>query len=117
MKKVEVLLNTIDDKEEDVCRICYKDKYLRRCIDSTSCSKCEFFNAKNVLEYLNKFHYPLVTLTLFETEILKSYNEENAKFSENKVLMILKENGYYKEIEPEMTIKEILENTLIKTPW
>ena len=30
--------------------------------------------------------------------------------------MILKENGYYKEIEPEMTIKEILENTLIKTP-
>ena len=116
MKKVEVLLNNIDDTEEDVCKICYKDKYLKKCPILTPCKECEFSSAKNVLEYLNKFHYPLVTLTLFEIEILKSYDEENAKFSENKVLMILKENGYYKEIEPEMTIKEILENTLIKTP-
>lgn len=85
----------------------------KRC-DRTSCSNCDFNKdwSKNCLEMAREwieqqYINPTYELTKFENDLLQSYPSKY-KFKDIPVLDRMKEKGYFKGVDEDATIKDIL---------
>lgn len=89
-------------------KLCYK----------TNCNNCDFkINQegcrKKVKEWLNQpYKKPTYKLTQFEFDLINTYIycDENCKFKECKQLKKLKDKGYFKDIDKNAKITDILAN-------
>lgn len=111
----------------------YKDDIIEFCVDdlaiskgkvvkccSIPCSECDF-DDKNchcignhgIMKWLKQPYKKLpYKLSQFEFDIIQTYSDcnESCKFSEFKQLIELKDKGYFKNINLDLTIHEILDN-------
>ena len=113
----------------------YKDEILECCLDKladdlaivkgrpklcykTNCDDCDLKNKpracdKNVMDWLKQQHIkPTYKLTEFENDLLQSYPSKY-KFKDIPVLDRLKGKGYFKSIDENATIGDILANSRI----
>lgn len=109
----------------------YKDRILDCCIDhlavvkgipkpcyKTDCNDCDFLTIQKdcheIAEDWLKQPYKKLTykLTKFEFDLIQTYRNchESCKLSEFKQLIELKDKGYFKDINLDLTIHKILDN-------
>lgn len=109
----------------------YNDVILDCCIDhlalvkgipkscsKTDCNVCDFLtiqkNCSEIAKEWLKQPYKKMTykLTKFEFDLIKTYRNchESCKLSEFKQLIELKDKGYFKDINLDLTIHKILDN-------
>ena len=108
----------------------YKDEILESCLrnlavvkgkpklcPTTNCSDCDFKGSligchKKVADWLNQpYKKQTYKLTKFENDLLQSYVEGNLRkcmFKDISALMRMKEKGYFKGIDKDATIEDIL---------
>lgn len=113
----------------------YKDEILEKCLwnlaivkgkpkrcNCTNCSDCEFCKDqpvkchKRATEWLKQpYIKPAYKLTQFEYDLLQSYsNIYKLRFKTMPFLNRMKEKGYFKSIDENVTIEDILANCEIK---
>lgn len=91
----------------------------KSCID-TNCGKCDFKGnsecVKRVREWLNQpYKKPTYKLSQFEYDLLRTNNmSRNRKLSSFATYKNLGEIGYFKDIDFDLTINEILSNFEVK---
>lgn len=91
----------------------------KSCID-TNCGKCDFKDngecVKRVIEWLNQpYKKPTYKLSQFEYDLLRTNNmSRNRKLSSFATYKNLGEIGYFKDIDFDLTINEILSNFEVK---
>lgn len=92
------------------------DGKLCQCSD-ISCSECGFSTghgcSEKIKEWLNKpYEKPIYQLTQFECDLIQTYSDfhESWKLSEFKQLMELKDKGYFKCIDDNTSIQDVLKN-------
>ena len=109
----------------------YKDRILDCCIDHLAvvkgipnsctkidCNDCDFLTIKKecceiAKEWLKQPYKKLTyKLNKFEFDLIQTYSDchESCKLSEFKQLIELKDKGYFKDINLDLTIHEILDN-------
>lgn len=109
----------------------YKDEILEECSKylavvkgrptlccETNCNDCDFkinqIGCRETAKYWLKQPYKKLTykLTKFEFDLIKTYRNchESCKLSEFKQLIELKDKGYFKDINLDLTIHKILDN-------
>lgn len=84
----------------------------------TSCCDCEFHKDqpqechKRAMKWLKQQYIkPTYELTIFENDLLQSYsNIYKSKFKAIPVLTRMKEKGYFKGVDEDATIRDILAN-------
>lgn len=112
----------LDHYKQDVLENCMWNLALvkgrpKRC-NQTRCSDCEFNKDiprkchKRTIEWLNQpYKSPANKLTMFEKDLLQSYSKGFLSGHELKsvpVLSRMKEKGYFKGIDEDATIEDIL---------
>ena len=94
------------------------DGKLKRC-SLVDCNECEFNPGANkgckqrLIEWLKQPYKKLTyKLTKFEFDLIQTYRNchESCKLSEFKQLIELKDKGYFKDINLDLTIHKILDN-------
>lgn len=82
-----------------------------------SCSECEFSTgygcSEKIKEWLNKpYKKTTYKLTRFELDLIQTYRDchESCKLSEFKQLIELKSKGYFKDINDNTNIQDVLKN-------
>lgn len=109
----------------------YKDRILDCCIDNLAvvkgipkpcskidCNDCDFLTIQKecceiAKDWINQpYKKTTYKLTKFEFDLIQTYRNchESCKLSEFKQLIELKEKGYFKDINLDLTIHEILDN-------
>lgn len=87
--------------------------------NKTNCSDCDFKNTlrgchRKVMEWLKQpYKKPAIKLTKFEYDLLQSYPSKY-RFKTIPVLDRMKEKGYFKGVDEDATIEDILANSEIK---
>lgn len=88
----------------------------KSCID-TNCGECDFKDSgecvKRVREWLNQqYKKPTYKLTQFEFDLIQTYRDgnTNCKLSARRILRELKDKGYFKCVDYDTKVKDILEN-------
>lgn len=115
MKNIEYFMkNTnLSNLKYGICRICYLDKHSIDC--DGMCCDCEFNIILSALEYLEAERIEKIKLSKLEYDMIASYSvaNDNAKFNAFPILRKLKEKGYFKEVDENLTLKEIKERAVI----
>lgn len=109
----------------------YKDEILECCIDHLAvvkgipksctkidCNYCDFLTIKKecceiARDWLKQpFKKPKYKFTQFEYDLINTYSDchESCKFSDFKQLIELKDKGYFKNVDKNELIKDIIEN-------
>lgn len=109
----------------------YKDEILEECMwnlamvngrpkrcNLTRCSDCEFNKKdqpkecrKRRIEWLKQpYKNPAIKLTKFEYDLLQIYSKKTYRFKAMTALTRMKEKGYFKGVDENETIEDILEN-------
>lgn len=102
--------------KDELCLIAYICKYKQACgINKTSCNECEFNNnLKNSLNCLLEEHKEPIKLKQWEYDFLKiretDYGGLNRPLNENIYIKKLKNKGYFKNVDLNMTTEEVLTN-------
>lgn len=110
--------------EEDIiiysmCAIAFYCKYGEWCSDlsdsniCTMCKNCEFSKLTDILKFLNDENKSKVKLTKFEYDLLEMAKDtlgEDTSFSITVCYNMKSKKGYFKNVDSDMTLKEILEN-------
>lgn len=116
MKNIEYFMKdkNLSNLKYSICRICYLDKHKIDCDDM--CCNCEFNIALSVLEYLETERIKKIKLSKLEYDMIASYTvaNDNTKFNTFQILRKLKEKGHFKEVDENLTLKEIKERMVIK---
>lgn len=117
MKNIEHCRKSLDNdnvmfrSDDMACEIAYILKYKKRC---NECSGCEFYkDLKKCLDYLLEEHREPIKLTQFEYDMLIIRKNAVCYYSplkSNTYFKELKEKGYFKNVDLDMTAKEVLEN-------
>lgn len=88
----------------------------KSCID-TNCGECDFKDSgectKRVREWLNQqYKKPTYKLTQFEFDLIQTYRDGNTdcKLSARRILRELKDKEYFKCVDYDTKIQDILEN-------
>ena len=90
----------------------------KSCID-TNCGECDFKDSdsgecvKRVREWLNQqYKKPTYKLSQFEFDLIQTYRDGNTdcNLSDRRILRELKEKGYFKCVDYDTKVKDILEN-------
>ena len=112
----------------------YKDEILEKCLwnlaivkgkpkrcNCTNCSDCEFCKDqpvkchKRATEWLKQpYIKPAYKLTQFEYDLLQIYSKKTYRFKAMTALTRMKEKGYFKGVDRDATIEDILANCEIK---
>ena len=86
------------------------------CAD-TNCDECEFKESgkcgERVIEWLNKQHKkPTYKLSQFEFDLIQTYRDcnEYCKLSDRRILCELKDKGYFKCVDCDTKIQDVLAN-------
>lgn len=100
------------------CRDVYKFKNREECQSYSRCDCCEFDITINILEYLNKEYEPPIELTQLEYDLLKVATKHkeysvNDRLHVYEYINILASNGYFKDVNLALTIKEVLDRAVI----
>ena len=107
----------------------YKDKILDCCIDNLSvvkgipkscskidCNDCDFKNIlrgchRKVREWLEQpYKKTAIKLTKFEVDLLQINSIKAFRFKNINVLTLMKEKGYFEDVDEDATIEDILAN-------
>lgn len=119
MRNLDVIVNNKKLNGKAMCRACYM---LKTGSDDGcnpfECCKCEFEDNEACYEFLNaEYKAPKIKLSKFEYDLLMNCleaavedKEEKAKIKEWWVITGMKDKGYFKNIDVNQTIKDILEN-------
>ena len=119
MKNLEKILSCVDTelvKTTCVCRYAYKLKHQRNCT-GISCNICEFRKAINTLTYLNEEYKKPIKMSSFEYAVLESFlntrsdHVANYTFGDFEFFKDLKNKGYYENVDPNLTLREIYERS------
>ena len=116
MKNLEKILDctNVNHDKTHICKYAYGLKHERDCI-GISCIKCEFKSAINILEYLNKEYKKPIKMSSFEYAVLDSFlntrtdHVSDYTFGDFDFFKILKNKGYYENVDPNLTLREIYE--------
>lgn len=88
----------------------------KRC-HNVYCNDCDFKTSheckKKLEEWLNQpYEKPIYQLTRFELDLIQTYHDfhESCKLSEFKQLMELKDKGYFKCVDDNTNIQDVLKN-------
>ena len=104
----------IDSNEQDYQVTCWwRYKYLGERTDTEyscdDCTECQ----KQFFEWLNEEYKEPIKLTQFEYDLLTIRNSSvffNSPLKSSRYFEELKEKGYFKNVDLNMTAKEVLEN-------
>lgn len=108
----------------------YKDEIIKNCTWSfaladgkpcqcsdVSCSECGFSTghgcSEKIKEWLkNPYKKPTYKLSQFEYDLIQTYRDGNTdcKLSDRRILRELKDKGYFKCVDYDTKVKDILEN-------
>ena len=88
----------------------------KSCID-TNCGECDFKDSgecvKRVREWLNQqYKKPTYKLNQFEYDLIQTYRDCNnyCKLSDRRILLELKDKGYFMDVDYDTKIQDILAN-------
>lgn len=110
IKNVDIIANDKKLNGIGMCQACYKIKNNMNCT-GIYCEECEFFSLEDCYKFLAKEYKPKIKLTKMEHELLLIYDKMGFKqFCYVVALMELKEKEYFKDIDKNSYIKDILEN-------
>lgn len=90
-------------------------KYNINCCNGIYCEECSL----KTLEWLNQEYVEPIELTQFEYDLIRnckeatSYKDSN-KLNECWIIGGMKEKGHFKNVDLNMTFKEIFENCVVK---
>lgn len=103
-----------DDLLKAGSRFTFMNEKIENC-DSVMCSKCSFCGDCGVKRFkwlASQYKKPTYKLTKFEFDLIQTYRNchESCKLSEFKQLIELKDKGYFKDINLDLTIHKILDN-------
>ncbi|WP_300628150.1 hypothetical protein [uncultured Thomasclavelia sp.] len=101
------------------CRSVYKFKNHKECSPVKPCDCCEFDSTIKILEYLNKEYEAPIELTQLEYDLLKVATKHkeysvNDRLHIYEYINILASNGYFKDVNLALTIKEVLDRAVVK---
>lgn len=108
----------------------YKDEIIEECYftvalvdgkphkcSSVKCNDCEFSTGHGcegkIKEWLNKlYEKPTYKLSLFEYDLIQTYRDCNkyCKLSDRRILLELKDKGYFMDVDYDTKIQDILAN-------
>ena len=115
MKNIEYIMknNNLSNLKYSICRICYIDKHSIDC--DGMCCNCEFNIALSALEYLEAERIEKIKLSKLEYDMIASYTvaNDNTKFNAFQILRKLKEKGHFKEVDENLTLKQIKERAVV----
>ena len=114
---LEWILNNLDKKVINNLPICViACKYIEKgkCIDK-KCKDCKFYDTNNLLKFLHKEykekHRDPIKLYKFEYDLLRTNDQSHdRKLSSFATYKNMKDLGYFKDVDFELTIKQVLEN-------
>lgn len=115
----------------------YKDEIIELCVDdlaiskgkvvecaAISCSECDFadkngqcIGSHEIINWLKQtYKKQTYKLTQFEYDLIQTYSDchKNCKFSKFKRLIKLKDKGYFKGVDEDTTIHDILANCEVR---
>ena len=102
--------------QRSICKIAFNIEENNSCV-GIDCDKCKFYNGiDKILETLLKEHKEPIRLTQLEYDLLEVYYNNAYKSNYNQLLRSynvickLKEKGYFKNLDLDMTIGEFKEN-------
>lgn len=106
---------------ESICKLCHELKYKCSC-ESKWCKDCEFSKLKQCADFLKEEYKESIYLSQFEYDLLvicrksidNEYKQGEYKLNDYWIIERMKEEGYYKNIDLNMTFNEILERYVIK---
>lgn len=117
-QKQETNLDHYKDEilEKGMWNLAVVDGRPKRCND-TMCRNCDFTAnvlhgcRKRLIEWLKRIYIkPKYELTQFEYDLLQTYPRKLYRFKTMDSLTKMKEKGYFKGIDENATIEDILEN-------
>lgn len=112
---LEWILENVDKKiihDVRICSVIYEHVQKNSC-DNTKCYECKFRDNNDVLKFLNEKHGNKIKLTKFEYDLLEMVKNSfgnNISFSTTICYDMQYKKGYFKNVDSDMTLKEILEN-------
>lgn len=118
MTNLEWFKNNVEnlnlDERDSLCIIAYASKHEHCCgNDNIRCDECELNeNIKSIVNVLLEEHKK-IELTRFEFDMLKISENEHPQLkylNENLYYTRLKEKGYFKNVDLNMTAEEVLDN-------
>lgn len=117
-EKVETNYEHYKDKiiEDGIWNLALVNGKPKRC-HNVYCNDCDFKTSheckKKLEEWLNQpYEKPIYQLTRFELDLIQTYRDfhESCKLSEFKQLMELKDKGYFKCVDDNTNIQDVLKN-------
>lgn len=113
----EIIKEYVKETGELTCAVAkLRDFPLKNC-NYIACSDCKQF----MIDWLSEEHIEPIELTQFEYDLLlncKEAIEEDGKdddvIKEWWIIKGMKEKGHFKNVEIDMTFKEVLENCVVK---
>lgn len=95
-----------------ICAIIHEHVQKNSC-NNTKCCECKFRDNNDVLKFLNEKYGNKIKLTKFEYDLLEMVKNSfgnNISFSTTICYDMQYKKGYFKNVDSDMTLKEILEN-------
>ncbi len=110
MRNLDVIANDKRLNDIGVCKACYKLKNNMSCT-GVPCQECEFFRLKDCYKFLAEEYKPKIKLTKFEYDMLRTNDQPHSrKFCTFSTYRNMQEIGYFKDVNIDLSIKDILAN-------
>lgn len=112
---LEWILENVDESiicDLRICAIIHEHVQKNSC-NNTKCCECKFRDNNDVLKFLNEKYGNKIKLTKFEYDLLEMAKDtlgEDTSFSITVCYNMQYKKGYFKNVDSDMTLKEILEN-------
>lgn len=119
MRNIDMIANNEKLNKKHACYACYDLKNSKDSCCVMNCSECEFNNVKACFDFLqDEYKGPKIKLSKFEYDLLDTYIKKlyskNDKISDYGTLKYLKQKGYFKDVDLDLTFKYILDNCEIE---
>lgn len=117
MTNLEWILNNVDKevmKYHPICVIACNYIEKEKCIGK-KCKDCKFYDTNNILKFLHKEykekHRNPIKLSQFEYDLLRTNDQSHdRKLNSFSTYKNMKELGYFKNVDFELTIKQVLDD-------
>lgn len=109
MRNIDVIAKDETLYIDSVCRACYIFKNSKSCL-GVKCSECEFSMPKHCIDFLNyEYKEPKIKLSKFEYDLLRTNDQPHSrKFCTFSTYRNMQEIGYFKDVNIDLSIKDIL---------
>lgn len=105
-----------DGRAAPLCFIC--DQLEEKTCHVNSCGECKWNNIDNCINFLKEEYKEKIKLSRFEYDLLINCNQandynEDSELNEYWIIKGMQEKGYFKNVDLDMTFKEIIERIII----